>query len=204
MRINFPMAMLASLVLAATACGSDKKTGAGAVTTPSATNSVAASPISAPVVSPTSAPATSQITTPATEASSPSNDTQTQAPTDPGSDFCVLAAQLNAPDAPDLSGVFSGVGKADQIKQAFGELLGLVQGATAAAPSEIKADMELLLGQFVGLQDALAAQGYDPAKLSSSPAGQAAIDSMSGEQFIAAGDRVDAFTTTTCGAFPES
>jgi hypothetical protein len=103
--------------------------------------------------------------------------------------FCNLAKTYN-----DQSKTVAPTATPAQLRTTLRDGLATVNSAVAAAPAEIKADMQILATTFAQLADAFDKANYDPAKVD-----PASLQSLQSPQFQAATVRFQAYLHNVCG-----
>lgn len=91
----------------------------------------------------------------------------------------------------------------ESLKAGIDDLVAAIEKLRDAAPEELKADVDTVTGTITAVADVLEKYDYDFMALATAPEAtelQALFDS---EEVVSAGERLDTYTTETCGVAGE-
>lgn len=106
----------------------------------------------------------------------------------------------------ELDVIFAGdqVPSSDDVEKAFTTMQGMVHDLQKGAPSEIKADVDTMAGAIDGVVTLFAKYDWDLMALSASEDMATLQTELQGADMQAANDRLDEYTSKTCGIEPSS
>jgi hypothetical protein len=194
-----PLAVLVSVALVTTACGSSSGSksagGTSSAATSSAATTTSAASSAASAAGTTSAGASSAASSAAaTTSSGTSAAPTTKVKASGGGQFCKDVASAINSNALNFSGAGNNVAaEKAAIKKGLQETAGLL----LEAPKEIKPDVVVLVNAINQVYNALEKANYDFTKLDPK-----LLTVMNSAAVKAAGDHVDAYVKTTCGINP--
>lgn len=117
--------------------------------------------------------------------------------------YCDLIREYEQ-DSSDFGAVFSDPDATPEtLKQGVDELVSAIERLRDAAPDEISADVDTVTETIASIADVLEKYDYDFMALATAPEAaelQARFDS---DEVTSAGERLDAYTTATCGVTGE-
>lgn len=101
----------------------------------------------------------------------------------------------------ELDVIFAGteVPKSEDVEKAFTTMQGMVHDLQKGAPSEIKADVDTMAGAIDGVVTLFAKYDWDLMALSASEDMATLQTKLQGADMQAANDRLDEYTSKTCG-----
>lgn len=118
-------------------------------------------------------------------------------------EYCTLIRAYES-DSSDFGDIFSDPDATPEtLKEGIDELVAAIGKLRDAAPDELKADVDTVTGTITAVADVLEKYDYDFMALATAPEAaelQARFDSA---EVVEAGERLDAYTSDTCGVTGE-
>lgn len=118
-------------------------------------------------------------------------------------DFCTMARAFNAAND-ESTDIFFGEPSKDEVKKVFEDLEKQIGAMVNAAPSEIKADAQVVQAGLKGMVDAMKSIDYDMTKLFTDPTLAEKLEVLDTPEFEKASNNVDNYLQNTCGIDTES
>ena len=112
-------------------------------------------------------------------------------------DYCAVLADFKA--ATESADASDDDATPEQLEASFADVEERLDPLIAAAPDEIKSDLELLASGTRQLIDALAASDYDFEAFALDEGNQELVASLDSEEYNAAGERIDTYGEEQCG-----
>jgi len=118
-------------------------------------------------------------------------------------DYCAKIAAYKA-KSDELDSVFTGTPDSAKIEEAFTTMQSMVSDLKSDAPAEIKQDVTTMSDAIDSVVKIFSQYDWDFVKLASAPEFATLQQELAGADMTAASDRLEAFSTDTCGIEPET
>ena len=118
-------------------------------------------------------------------------------------DYCDKNA-ANKAKSDELDSVFTGTPDSAKIEEAFTTMQSMVSDLKSDAPAEIKQDVTTMSDAIDSVVKIFSQYDWDFTKLASAPEFATLQQDLQGSDMTAASDRLEAFSTDTCGIDPET
>lgn len=103
----------------------------------------------------------------------------------------------------ELDSVFTGTPDPAKVEAAFTTMQAMINDLQTGAPAEIKADVTTMSTAIDSVVEIFAQYDWDLVALASAPEFVELQETLSGTEMTASSDRLEAFSTNTCGLAPE-
>lgn len=117
--------------------------------------------------------------------------------------YCAKIAAYKA-KSDELDSVFSGTPDAAKVEEAFTTMQSMVHDLQSDAPAEIKQDVTTMSSAIDSVVTIFSQYNWDFVALASAPEFATLQDDLAGADMTAASDRLEAFSTGTCGIESET
>lgn len=118
-------------------------------------------------------------------------------------EYCTLIRAYES-DSNNFGDIFNDpAATPESLKTGIDELLTAIEELRDAAPEELKADVDAVKGTITAVADVLEKYDYDFMALATAPEAVELQARFESEEVVAAGERLDTYTTETCGVTGE-
>ena len=118
-------------------------------------------------------------------------------------EYCTLIRAYES-DSNNFGDIFSDPeATPETLRQGIDDLVVAIEKLRDAAPAELKSDVETVTGTITLMADVLDKYDYDFMALATAPEAAELQARFESEEVVSAGERLDAYTTETCGVTGE-